>query len=250
MGLSEQMIDDDGHVRLPNRSRLGESSAGAPVHVRSEHEVLQHWEQIESTVRPLLEGVTERSAARVMRGANKRRASAPLFAVGDAVMLSESSGTLTRKSYSGPYTIVSQRGHSYELQASDGTLRPSPVAANKLKLVAHASPDDEWKVSAITDHRYTDGPNDGGLELLTFWHGFAEPTWEPVSHFRDEDSGIVTEKAAEYAASAGVALFPVVPPSSPAPTNSQSEINLASPTRASKRARRPSARALEAGGAL
>lgn len=102
--------------------------------------------------------------------------------------------------YSGPYRIISadtQVKSAFHLfDMINHKMLPTPVTVTRLKLASKSTPDEEYVVEQILDHRFNED-----LEMLEYrvsWLGFDEDydTWEAETMFKSSD-GTVSNAALE-----------------------------------------------------
>jgi hypothetical protein len=98
-------------------------------------------------------------------------------------------GAKLKARYEGPYTVVRRTTHgAYELKDGTGELLTRHYAPSQLKLVIEDL--DElpiFEVDRILEHRpSTTIP--GAWEYHTTWKGYEETTWEPESHFVEQQA--------------------------------------------------------------
>ena len=120
------------------------------------------------------------------------------FNPGDVVMVEAPPRTPKHApTYSGPFTVLEPHGQlrsAYRLLQSDGTLLPSPVAVQRMKLVSQADTHEEYVVNKILKERHLPGRP---TEYLVSWLGYDDQTWEPESSFLSA-GGVQTQQLLDY----------------------------------------------------
>jgi transposase InsO family protein len=174
-----------------------QASTTAASRVPTEQQLVDRVKWLSEVIWPAAREATTTHNAR-RKGAVDRTRPQLSLSPGDVVMVEAPARTPKHApSFAGPYTVLEPHdkvASAYRLLQPDGTLLPSPVAVQRLKLVSRADLQDEYIVERILDERQLPGRP---REFLVSWTGYDDQTWEPESSFISSD-GTRTKQLIDY----------------------------------------------------